>query len=69
MNYSAARITCDSAVRLIDVIGSQGLSPEWIVAAQVHADHLFGVRYLQDELGGKIGRLIMFEKQGWDRQK
>ncbi len=69
MNYSAARITCDSAVRLIDVIGSQGLSAEWIVATQVHADHLFGVRYLQDELGGKIGRLIMFEKQGWDRQK
>ena len=69
MNYSAARITCDSAVRLIDVIGTQGLSPEWIVATQVHADHLFGVRYLQDELGGKIGRLIMFEKQGWDRQK
>ena len=69
MNYSAARITCDSAVRLIDVIGTQGLSPEWIVATQVHADHLFGVRYLQDDLGGKIGRLIMFEKQGWDRQK
>ena len=69
MNYSAARITYDSAVRLLDVIGTQGLSPEWIVATHVFADHLFGVRYLQDKLGGKIGRLIMFEKQGWDRQK
>ena len=69
MNYSAARITCDSAVRLIDDIGTQGLSPEWIIETHVYADHLFGVRYLQDKLGGKIGRLIMFEKQGWDRQK
>ncbi|MEK9733744.1 MAG: MBL fold metallo-hydrolase [Paracoccaceae bacterium] len=68
-DYAAGRITYDSAVRLIDAIGTQGLSPEWIIETHVHADHLFGVRYLQDKLGGKIGRLRMFEKQGWDRQK
>jgi len=70
MNYSAARITYDSAVRLLDAIRTQGLSQEWIIETHVFADHLFGVRYLQEKLGGgKIGRLKMFEKQGWDRQK
>jgi len=56
MNYSAARITYDSAVRLLDAIRTQGLSQEWIIETHVFADHLFGVRYLQEKLGGvKLG--------------
>ncbi|MGB1509683.1 MAG: MBL fold metallo-hydrolase [Paracoccaceae bacterium] len=43
--------------------------PEWIIETHVHTDHLSGAPYLQDKLGGEICCLIMFEKQGWDRQK
>ncbi|MFZ9118763.1 MAG: MBL fold metallo-hydrolase [Paracoccaceae bacterium] len=54
---------------MLDSIGTQGLSPEWIIETHVHTDHLSGAPYLQDKLGGEICCLIMFEKQGWDRQK
>ena len=52
-DFAAGRITYDSAVLLIEAIVTQGLSPEWIVATHVLADHLFGVRYLQDKIGDK----------------
>lgn len=55
MDYAAGRISYDSADRLIEAIGSRGLSLEWIIETHVHADHLSAAPYLQEKLGGKLG--------------
>lgn len=54
-DQAAGRLTHDSADKMIAEIRSRGLSLEWIIETHVHADHLSGAPYLQQELGGKIG--------------
>ncbi|WP_372572246.1 MBL fold metallo-hydrolase [Ruegeria jejuensis] len=52
---AAGRLTFDCADRMIAFIREQGLTLEWIIETHVHADHLSGAPYIQQELGGKIG--------------
>ena len=54
-DYSAGRLTYQSADEMIAYIRSEELSLEWIIESHVHADHLSGAPYIQEQLGGKIG--------------
>ena len=52
---AAARLTFESADRIIAYIRKNKLTLEWIIETHVHADHLSAAPYLQQKLGGKIG--------------
>ncbi|WP_424974178.1 MBL fold metallo-hydrolase [Dinoroseobacter sp. S124A] len=52
---AAGRLTYDSADQMIGFIRENGLTLEWIIETHVHADHLSGAPYIQDQLGGQIG--------------
>ncbi len=54
-DQAAGRLTYESADRVIAYIRERNLSLEWIIETHVHADHLSGAPYIQQELGGKIG--------------
>ena len=54
-DYASGRLSYDSADEIIASIKAQGLTLEWIIESHVHADHLSGAPYIQQELGGKIG--------------
>ncbi|TRW99336.1 MBL fold metallo-hydrolase [Paracoccus sp. M683] len=55
IDYSAGRITYDSADLIIDFIRDNDLALEWIIETHVHADHLSAAPYIQARLGGQIG--------------
>ncbi len=55
IDYAAGRITHDSSDRIIAHIRDNGLTLEWVIESHVHADHLSGAPYIQQQLGGKIG--------------
>ena len=55
IDYAAGRITHDSADKLITHIRNHDLRLEWVIESHVHADHLSGAPYIQQEMGGKIG--------------
>ncbi len=55
IDYAAGRITYEHADQMIAFIRENGLELEWIIETHVHADHLSGAPYIQQELGGKIG--------------
>lgn len=55
INYAAGRITFENADEVIAHIRENGLSLEWLIETHVHADHLSGAPYIQEQLGGKIG--------------
>jgi glyoxylase-like metal-dependent hydrolase (beta-lactamase superfamily II) len=55
IDYAAGRITYDSADKLIEYIKANKLKLEWLIETHVHADHLSGAPYIQEQLGGKIG--------------
>ncbi|SMR71803.1 Glyoxylase, beta-lactamase superfamily II [Aliiroseovarius halocynthiae] len=55
IDYAAGRISHEHADEIIDYIKSEGLKLEWLIETHVHADHLSGAPYIQQELGGKIG--------------
>jgi glyoxylase-like metal-dependent hydrolase (beta-lactamase superfamily II) len=44
----------DSADKVINSIKEQGLTLVWLLETHVHADHLSGAPYIQQQLGGKI---------------
>ena len=54
-DQAAGRLTYDGADRIIAFIRELDLELEWIIETHVHADHLSGAPYIQQELGGKIG--------------
>ncbi|MGR3501949.1 MBL fold metallo-hydrolase [Pseudaestuariivita sp.] len=55
IDYAAGRITHESSDRMIAFIREHGLTLEWVIETHVHADHLSGAPYIQDQLGGQIG--------------
>ena len=55
IDYAAGLISYESADKLMKVVQSHNLSPEWIIETHVHADHLSAAPYIQDQIGGKIG--------------
>ncbi len=55
IDYAAGRISYDGADEIIAYIKDNGLKLEWIIETHVHADHLSGAPYIQEQLGGKIG--------------
>lgn len=54
-DYASGRLSYDSADEIIAAIKAQNLTLEWIIETHVHADHLSGAPYIQQQLGGKIG--------------
>lgn len=54
-DYSAGRISYESADEIITYVKDQGLTVEWLIETHAHADHLSAAPYIQRELGGKIG--------------
>lgn len=54
-DYSAGQITYDHADTIIAFIKGNQLSLEWLIETHVHADHLSGAPYIQQQLGGKTG--------------
>ncbi|QDY99115.1 MBL fold metallo-hydrolase [Nitratireductor mangrovi] len=55
IDYAAGRITHDHADQIIAHIRDKGWKLEWIIETHVHADHLSGAPYIQEQLGGKLG--------------
>ena len=55
IDYAAGRIAYHSADEIIAFIRSNDLKLEWLIETHVHADHLSGAPYIQQQLGGKIG--------------
>lgn len=56
LDYDAnmGRTRTDSADKVITHIKEQGLTLVWLLETHVHADHLSGAPYMQQQLGGKI---------------
>ena len=54
-DQAAGRLTYHSADEIIAFIREHDLRLDWIIESHVHADHLSGAPYLQQQLGGKIG--------------
>lgn len=55
IDYAAGRITHESADRIVETIRAKGWKLEWLIETHVHADHLSGAPYIQEQLGGKLG--------------
>ena len=53
-DQAAGRTSFDSADRIIDYVGDQGLKVEWVLETHAHADHLSAAPYLQEHLGGQL---------------
>jgi glyoxylase-like metal-dependent hydrolase (beta-lactamase superfamily II) len=53
-DQAAGRTSFDSADRIIDYVGEQGLKVEWLLETHAHADHLSAAPYLQEHLGGQL---------------
>lgn len=54
-DQAAGRLTFGCADKMIAFVQDKGLTLDWIIETHVHADHLSGAPYIQDQLGGKIG--------------
>jgi glyoxylase-like metal-dependent hydrolase (beta-lactamase superfamily II) len=51
---ASGRISTRSADAVIDYVRSRNLEVDWILETHVHADHLSGAPYIQEQLGGNI---------------
>ena len=51
---ASGRISTQSADAVIDFVRDRNLEVDWILETHVHADHLSGAPYVQEQLGGKI---------------
>jgi len=56
MDYepNSAKISFESADRLIQFIQKNGWEVEWIIETHVHADHLSAAPYIREKLGGNL---------------
>lgn len=54
-DFAAGRITQEGADKIIAFVRENELQLEWLIETHVHADHLSGAPYIQEQLGGKIG--------------
>lgn len=52
---ASGRLTFESADTVTAFIREHDLALEWIIETHVHADHLSGAPYIQQQMGGKIG--------------
>jgi glyoxylase-like metal-dependent hydrolase (beta-lactamase superfamily II) len=52
---ASGRTSTANADLMIAHIKAEGWSLEWLIETHVHADHLSSARYIQGQLGGKIG--------------
>jgi glyoxylase-like metal-dependent hydrolase (beta-lactamase superfamily II) len=50
----AARISLDSATRVIEYVREHALHVAWILETHAHADHLSGAQHLRRELGAPV---------------
>ena len=53
-NYHSGRTGTATAQRLVDFIGEQRLTLDWILETHAHADHLSAAPFIQQQLGGRI---------------
>ena len=54
-DYASGKLSYESADKLVDHVKAHELKLEWLIETHVHADHLSGAPYIQQQLGGKIG--------------
>ncbi|MEO1102496.1 MAG: MBL fold metallo-hydrolase [Pseudomonadota bacterium] len=54
IDYAAGRIAYDRADEIIAHIRAEDLTLEWLIETHVHADHLSGAPYIQQQLGGQL---------------
>ncbi len=55
IDYSAGRITSESADAIIAHIIARNWKLQWLIETHVHADHLSAAPYIQGKLGGLLG--------------
>lgn len=55
IDYAAGALDFSGADKMIDHIKVHDLELAWIIETHVHADHLSGAPYIQEQLGGRIG--------------
>lgn len=51
---NAAKISFDSADRIIDFVKKNNLKTQWVMETHAHADHLSAAPYIQQALGGTL---------------
>ncbi|MEM0908998.1 MAG: MBL fold metallo-hydrolase [Pseudomonadota bacterium] len=54
IDYAAGRIAYHRADEIITHVEERQLTVEWLIETHVHADHLSGAPYIQEQLGGKL---------------
>jgi len=56
LNFDAAsgRTSTHSADAIIEFVGREGLTVDWLLETHAHADHISAAPYLQQKLGGKL---------------
>lgn len=54
-DQAAGRTSFESAGRIIDYLGDEALTVEWVLETHAHADHLSAAPYLKENLGGQLG--------------
>ena len=52
--HASGRTSFDSANKIIDYVGTEGLTIDWILETHAHADHLSAAPYLHERLGGRL---------------
>ncbi|CAN7596138.1 MBL fold metallo-hydrolase [Acidovorax sp. Leaf76] len=54
-DFKSGRTGTKSADALLDHLQANAITVDWILETHAHADHLSGARYIQQQVGGKIG--------------
>lgn len=54
-DQASGRVSFECADRVIEFVRSKQLTVEWVIETHVHADHLSGAPYVQEQVGGKLG--------------
>lgn len=50
----SGRTSFESAEHIVEYVGAEALTIEWLLETHAHADHLSAAPYLQEKLGGRI---------------